>query len=312
VDLECEWNFDAVPDRELIACCFWEYARESGFIRSVRERCLQNWRTGGHRDQKLHDDLVTIQGIGYPSEVFMRGFFFEPDVEYQGQDEKSPNHRHPDAPPITGSFPKPWRQLPAKECACRAHISTDKARIPLVPFHRGQWFEARDIADWAAGRRWDIDSANQQVRRENPDKSEDELLRDGKLKLLEIQPSLFYESGSELTVVAIQWADFTNDEIAAYFRQWVKTNRPGSIPAPNGQGQKLNDWRVALHRLGVMRALHAHSFADHRFPPALKARGEKHCYQARKLALKKFHGLFSFLPSNEKPLSWDTHGGRTK
>ena len=22
-----DWNFDAVPDRELVACCYWEYAR---------------------------------------------------------------------------------------------------------------------------------------------------------------------------------------------------------------------------------------------------------------------------------------------
>jgi len=35
-----EWNFDAVPDDELIACCYWEFARESAFIRDVRRRCL--------------------------------------------------------------------------------------------------------------------------------------------------------------------------------------------------------------------------------------------------------------------------------
>ena len=27
-----DWNFDAVPDNELVACCYWEYARESAFI----------------------------------------------------------------------------------------------------------------------------------------------------------------------------------------------------------------------------------------------------------------------------------------
>ena len=24
-----EWNFDDVPDNELVACCYWEYARVS-------------------------------------------------------------------------------------------------------------------------------------------------------------------------------------------------------------------------------------------------------------------------------------------
>jgi hypothetical protein len=42
------WNFDKVPDNELVACCYWEYARESAFIRNVRQRCIQNWRSGDH------------------------------------------------------------------------------------------------------------------------------------------------------------------------------------------------------------------------------------------------------------------------
>src|ERR1022692_3916499 len=29
---EHEWNFDSVPDGELVACCYWEYARESASI----------------------------------------------------------------------------------------------------------------------------------------------------------------------------------------------------------------------------------------------------------------------------------------
>ncbi len=27
-----EWDFDSIPDSELVACCYWEYARESAFI----------------------------------------------------------------------------------------------------------------------------------------------------------------------------------------------------------------------------------------------------------------------------------------
>jgi hypothetical protein len=30
-----EWNFDPVPDGELVACCYWEYARESARIRAA-------------------------------------------------------------------------------------------------------------------------------------------------------------------------------------------------------------------------------------------------------------------------------------
>jgi len=43
---ELDWHFDNAPDNELVACCYWEYARESPFIRNVRQQCLQNWRAG--------------------------------------------------------------------------------------------------------------------------------------------------------------------------------------------------------------------------------------------------------------------------
>jgi len=40
-----DWNFDTVRDDELLACCYWECARESAFIRDVKTRCAgQKWR----------------------------------------------------------------------------------------------------------------------------------------------------------------------------------------------------------------------------------------------------------------------------
>src|SRR5216684_7591220 len=49
---ELDWNFDNVPDGELVACCYWEYARESAFIRETlrqyRDWCL----AGGKRDDE--------------------------------------------------------------------------------------------------------------------------------------------------------------------------------------------------------------------------------------------------------------------
>ena len=38
---EREWNFSdraKVPDTELVACCYWEYARESDFIAAWRSK----------------------------------------------------------------------------------------------------------------------------------------------------------------------------------------------------------------------------------------------------------------------------------
>jgi hypothetical protein len=315
---ETEWNFcrERVPDRELVACCFWEYARESAFIRGVRERSLKHWMPlyskarwwDSPQDKNLHRDLQTIQSIGYPAEVFLRGISCPPDDVL------------PDAPPLkpgevhstTGSFPKPWQNLSAKERDYRSHLGTDVSRIPLVPFERGHAFEAKDIREWVESHRREIHEANATVRRKNPKKTEEALLREGKLQFPTIAPSLYSGSGKEMTVVGIHWGSFTDDEIASYFRKWVRANRPSHIPAPNDQGKKLNDWRVALNRLGIMRALHVFTFADKRFPEAFKERGEKHCYTARKLALEKFAELLPFLPKEEKPIRCVTKGRRSK
>ena len=147
---------------------------------------------------------------------------------------------------------------------------------------------------------------------ENPGYGESTLRRWGKYPSSKPNVSVLWESGSENTVVEIQWACFTNDEIVECFRKWVKANRPKQNAAPDGKGKKLNDWRVALNRLGVMRALHAYTFADNRFPAVLKKRGEKFCYAARKSALEKFCELFPFRPKGEKPISWQTKGRRCK
>jgi hypothetical protein len=305
---DIEWNFsnDRVPDAEVIACCFWEYARESAFICDVRQRCLKNWQTGGPRDDQLHTDLQTLQSIGYPSEVFLRGFFCT-------EDDVLPDapRRLNEVPPLTGSFPSPWQKLSKEERAYRAHIRTDVESIPLVPFKRGVSLDAKDIVEWVSSQRRERDSAHQRVRRENSKKSEEQLCREGRLLFPDIRPSLFWAGGSEVTVVQIHWASFTDDEIASYFRKWAKANRPQHISAPSGKGKKLSDWRVALNRLGIMRALHMYTFADHRFPKAFKEHGEKFCYDARKRASVRFCELFRFLQKEDKPLSWPTKGRRS-
>jgi hypothetical protein len=42
-----EWNFDKVPDAELLACSYWEYARESVFIRDALGRARSLWLVAG-------------------------------------------------------------------------------------------------------------------------------------------------------------------------------------------------------------------------------------------------------------------------
>ena len=163
------WNFDGVPDNELVACCYWEYARESAFIRDLRKRSLECWKPlyskcGGlslPEEQRLHQDLQKAQSIGYESEVFIRGISCPPDEVF------------PDAPPLkpgevyqaTGSFPKSWQSLTAAERSYRSHIGTDVERIPLVPFNRGISLDAQDICDWTIKQAAIAEAAREQVIR---------------------------------------------------------------------------------------------------------------------------------------------------
>jgi len=306
---ELDWNFDNVPKNELIACCFWEYARESVFIRDVRQRCLIEQKADGKRDMQLHADLQKLQSSGHPVEVFMRGFFRESGVVYQSMSERLPNWRHPEAPPITGNFPQAWQMLSGAERTYRACISSARAVIPLVPFERGERHDARDIAQWADSRWHDIHAAYEEVRRKYPETSEVELVRSGKLAPFDgIQPSLFYESGREMTVIAIDWSAFTNDEITNYFRKWVKANRPPDIRAPNKQGIKHISDRVKLERLGIMRLLHHCTVAELRtFCADAWKRYDTPNRRWRKdvgKAHAHFRELFPFLRKNESPRSW--------
>ena len=309
-----DWNFGDVPNQELIACCYWEYARESAFIRDTL-RCYREWWAEGGKRNKASDELFArtdrIQSGGSGAGMLLHGCAFKAGIVWQSTDREREDYRHPDAPPITGSFPNAWQTLTAEERAYRSHIDSDVERLPLVPFERGHVVDAKDIVQSVEVQRRQIDAANDQVRRANPTLTEEALCRAGKLRFPTIQPSIYHVGGKEFTVIGIEWGSFTDDEITTYFRRWVKANRPANVPAPNAQGRKLRDWRVALNRLGTMRALHAYSFADHRFPKALKERGEKHCYAARKLVLKKFNELFPFLPRGEKPINWVTKGRRS-
>jgi len=250
----------------------------------------------------------------------MRGFFFEPNREFQCEDEGLPHYRHPDAPALTGSFPRPWQSLSPAERTARAHIRSDRTSIPLVPFKRGDWHDAKDIAQWAEARWKELSSVYRQVTRDNLGASEVDLIKQGKLAPFPGLPaSLYWEGGGEVTVVAINWGEFTNDEIATCFRRWVKTNRPKNAPLPSGKGHKLKDWRARLVRLAVMRLL-AHFTAlemvddrQDKFPAIWKTRqfarrkwGDvTKWHDARREAGNTFRKFFPFLPAGEKPLSWN-------
>lgn len=296
-----EWNFDAVPDEELVACCYWEYARESAFIRDVRRRCLQNWRAGGKWDLALDTDIQKLQSIEARAAVFLSGFFFEPDIIHQSADVNAPHYRHPYAPPITGSFPKPWQALAPEERAYRASLCRKDSTWKHLPFQLAHWGWAKDLAQH-------VESQARRMRAElPPDRG-----------LGPIRPGRCF-GNAETLLVDIDWAQFTNDQIAQAFRRCLKVIRPRHLPEPDGRGHKPGDWRAQLTRLAVMRLLGRFTalalVAKNAFPAIWQTKqfaGRKwgditKWHDARREAGKFFRRLFPFLPATEKPLSWARH-----
>jgi hypothetical protein len=309
-----EWDFEKVPDGELVACCHWEYARESAFIRQMRQRCWKDQQAGENRDQSLHADLQKVQSIGYPAHCFLHGFFCPPDGVLPDAPPLSPGEVHR----LTGAFPKPWQRLTKEERQYRAFVPprgiVDHVRI--VPFERGLCLDAQDIVKTVKSLRWSRDQDNALARRQNPKLSEEALARMGKLQFADIQPSVIYASGTENTLVQICWGLFTNEDIIQAFRAWVKANRPEDVPGPtdNKGRNKARDWRVALERLAMMRLLHRFRLRDlcMACPEGWRLYCKREWYKERKRAGAMFHRLFPFLLTEETPLSWPTKGGRGK
>ena len=110
IDDPRNWNFDGVPSDELEVCCWWEYARESAFIRSVHQRSIDGNPSCG--------SMARIQGYGkYPWLIVDRFFGL-------------------------GQFPLPWQQLSKRDR--RKGVLPANADKPH-PFGRGHWVETIKI-----------------------------------------------------------------------------------------------------------------------------------------------------------------------
>ena len=202
-----EWDFSDIPNSELAGCCWWEYARESAFIRKTlheyREWFLAGAK-GGEKPDAICKAMDKIQTIGEVSNTFLRGCSFRRGIVWQSWVPDRENFRHPDAPPITGSFPDSWQTLSAGERSHRARLAKYGEGIMPRPLERGDYEEAGEIAKYCLSR-WDkVLSAYREVREKYPGVSEVQLTAEGKLEPYpDIRPSLYWESGREVTVMRI-------------------------------------------------------------------------------------------------------------
>lgn len=305
---ECEWNFtpDKVPDAELVACCLWEYARESAKLRELRQQCEKACRADGHADSVVPVVAGNIRHSNNSVEVFLREIVLQ-----------CPYDVWPNADPkkwiLPGSgFPNPWQELSQEERARRASYADLKMK-PYLAFQRGRLRDAQAIVRTVMEQRkvelnpsinpltvsW-IATHSRLVVQPTDWKDEDRL-----------PAGFFYPDGTEVSVVEIDWTHFTNKEIG----EWVGKHRPASIPEPKDRGgHKRGDWRATLERLGLLRLRSRYkvekalaTIAGYLTPAQrnkVKFVEPGECNREANIAVKDFHELLPFLASTEMPLSW--------
>jgi hypothetical protein len=301
---EKEWLFgeEQVPESELVACCCWEYARESRTMKELRQRCADACQADGRSSDRADSLVYEVAGtIKHPVpsvEVFLREAAL--------------------LAPWKNSFPKAWRSLTKAErlsWSQRLDLTELKAARHCFPAQRGSLLDVHSVVRTIEAHR--TVAANPQI---------DELAAD--TVALSCQPiseapfdwteqsgrlpgGFLCQDGTEVSVMEIAWADFTNKEIA----EAIATMRPGVIPEPKDTGgHKRGDWRAKLQRLGSLRLIGWYGNVEKAIDrlvsvvPPEQRKKTKFCEPAEfkrdaGIAVADFHNLLPFVNSAEKPLA---------
>ncbi len=264
-----EWNFDAVPESELIACCWWEYARESTTLREWVALPVKNSKPISRNEQaRRWKFLLSIMRY---SQLFNECVFSPfPTVD----------------DPL--SFPAPWQMLSPDERKKRSY--------PVLLEH------VRKPAERAC-------SGTVSLLGEKAATAYSKWCREVSRRRRMMPTPFVQEISGEREVVAFEvlWGHFSNSKIKAAFAEWVDANRPPPIPEPSdGSGKKPIDWRKKLRDLGVLRLTKRWTPGQFRYIPgaAVYFAGWEHSQfsAARKRALENFHELLPFLNPRELPI----------
>lgn len=276
-----DWDFDGVPNPELVACCYWEYERESKTLQDFWSKVAKRPNEAEHKRRfkfllrQLEHSALIIECISTP---------------YPTSDDPR-------------SFPRPWQSLSESERKKRSHpICLSDIRHPVETAGLSDTTSLGEKAE-SAHREWIKELRSREHRH---------------LPLVSPRGVNLIYFGMEVCAFNVLWEHFNNAKIIAAFAKWVEANRPTTIPEPaDGSGHKPIDWRKKLRDLGVMRLMNCSTVAGMsvRCPEAARCfeRWEsKHWSAARKRALKNFRSLLPFLPEDELPLHASTKGGRAK
>jgi hypothetical protein len=312
-----DWDFDDVPDDEIIACCIWEYARESKTIAMAADLRWCDTRHVWHRGDYKRDPAL---GKRHDEEAA----YIEKRAKRERFDYDSFSERFwkTDYPLLTiydsitrfvGDGAHPWQRLPRN---VRDQLSKQvTSSILLRPLNVATAGELEEL--WKANSVY-LAKVRSTVRPKNDD-SEDAALWE---ETNAVEPFALEKGALKERITAaltVDFSRFTDQEICDAFRAWlIKTRlkrwkRPRRIfLGARQKGHKLIEYRVAVERLGLMRLLHFHTPTQLRegLPNAWKKYRVKEPSFRREIreARKFFRKLFPFLPAQERPVSEERVG----
>lgn len=272
---EAEWNFsdpDKLPDDELVACCYWEYARESASIRdAVKIAKVAQAEMGIPKPETEEREAFRATVNQAYSLLHSTGF----DLAFW----------------VGLPFPEAWQSLDKTVRERWAHVCP---KIPtpckIPPFRVTGDLMIGSILHGEARKAHEARQALylrlSQIDRGVANLKEAAEVRN-KLSELEKHPTpalLRGIGGVDSFIAQINWREFTDKEIVASFEQWVKdkTSRPVDdakrlVGRRSDQGnQKQNRWRVMLDRLAILRLLNRATLTEmpEKFPEAWKRMGQ--------------------------------------
>lgn len=310
-DLEdADWNFceHVLPDKEVRSCLIWECGRECNELLLAelaseyqRDTAPTRWSV---EDQKHIKNLPQQRR---EAKRMLRDLNFDLDEHYRRlyccHLAFNPFYHQV----ITHARPwsKPWRLLDKRIRDAAVKSLEDYGIFP--PLRHSNLGELKTL--WTS-------NGEEIIAIESGEKKAQ---RDDTLDMLNFDESHPVELLSEkrdppvrelAVAFSINFSLFTDNEIIDSFREWLNGVR--LCPPPTKKGKKVNDDRVALEGIGIMRALNHVPFSHPQFPSKLKKRGSRGCYKCRQLALKRFHEVFPFLEAISLPMSWETRKSASK
>ena len=306
-----DWDFDDVPESELIACCLWEYARESVTIgmaadlhwshtRQISSR--QEYRRGPALKAEHDERAVRIErraaALGCNYEKFSM-MFWKTDFPLLNFYDLLTQH--------VGEEARAWTNLPAD---ARAYLAKQVTKSYLPPLELATVEKLEQL--WEAHRA-ELEEVRANIKSADDDREMMALYAPtGPVNLSEEDTN--EPSRVVAAAFAVDFSRYNDKEITLAFQDWLATHRPARwkkpmrvFPRSRERGRKPLEYKVALERLGLMRLLHWHTPAELRRdrPAAWNKYRQKMCSLRREVreARNFFRTLFPFLPKDEVPES---------